>query len=222
MLVDALDGGDVEIAREAIRQGADVNHMHWDGHTLLSRSIDSLELASLLLDSGADPNLPNHDGSTSLSWATDWTVTEFLLDRGATLNAEGYPGRRTYSLHHAASKGDIHRLEVLVARGNGDRFLNAEDEMGYTPLHWAVTNGHLHAVRYLLDQGADINYMSQRLHGSPPLYLAVCDAQMDMTELLLKRGADARYHDCCHDIRATAAERKRTPKLLELVQRYAH
>ena len=37
-----------------------------------------------------------------------------------------------------------------------DQFVNATNERGNTALHWAAVNGHLEAVKVLVDAGADM------------------------------------------------------------------
>ena len=39
--------------------------------------------------------------------------------------------------------------------------INAKDNAGFTPLHEAVTKGHLNCVKLLLEQGADPNEQSK-------------------------------------------------------------
>ncbi len=57
-----------------------------------------------------------------------------------------------WSMLHAAFEGDLERIRVLVAR----RPELATCEYNYTPpLHFAVREGHLELVRFLLDRGAD-------------------------------------------------------------------
>lgn len=54
----------------------------------------------------------------------------------------------------AASIGDIESLQVLHCQG-GD--YNFPDYDGRTPLHLACREGHLKAVRYLLEHGASVH-----------------------------------------------------------------
>lgn len=59
---------------------------------------------------------------------------------------------------------------------------------GLTPLHHAVRQGNLAAVRSLLDGGADINKTS--FDSSTPLTIALLNSQFDVAMELIKRGAD--------------------------------
>ena len=34
---------------------------------------------------------------------------------------------------------------------------DTRDAEGWTPLHWAAANGHIHVVKFLIEKGADVN-----------------------------------------------------------------
>ena len=61
-----------------------------------------------------------------------------------------------WSMFQASRSGDLEQVKALVAR----RGPNWRDwEYNYTPpLHFAVREGHLEIVRFLLEQGADLAY----------------------------------------------------------------
>ena len=66
-----------------------------------------------------------------------------LLDRGADANAPGEFG--AVPLHGAAANGHVAVTAILLAAGaDPDAPLPAN---GYTPLYWAIENGHLEAAR---------------------------------------------------------------------------
>jgi len=62
--------------------------------------------------------------------------------------------------------------------------VNAKDDLGATPLHWATVNGHKEIVELLIGEGADINARDRR--GSTPLNWAVFHPQIE--DLLRKHG----------------------------------
>ncbi|KAF1918873.1 hypothetical protein BDU57DRAFT_511637 [Ampelomyces quisqualis] len=42
--------------------------------------------------------------------------------------------------------------------------LNAVNDAGNTPLHWAALNGHLHSVKFLIQSGADVTIINRAGH----------------------------------------------------------
>ena len=66
-------------------------------------------------------------------------------------------------MNAAAANGDIQCLEDLKHQG-GD--FNIPDYDGRTPLHLACCEGHLDAVRYLLENGASV-HVTDRYHQTP-------------------------------------------------------
>ena len=62
---------------------------------------------------------------------------------------------------------------------------------GLTPLLFAVREGHVEAVRRLLDAGANINHVSEGDHSSP-LLMAAINGRFDLAKMLLDRGAEVK------------------------------
>src|SRR6188474_3254511 len=76
---------------------------------------------------------------------------------------------------------------VRQSRGasNWSRF----DEIGRTPLHYAVEGGHLEVVKELLEAGANVDAQDERVIGDTPL-AAAGNCSLEMAELLIRAGAD--------------------------------
>ena len=62
------------------------------------------------------------------------------------------------SIHRAAMNGRVDQITKRMEKGDK---VNAYDNYGWTPLMWAVYYNQLNAVRYLISQGADVNYASK-------------------------------------------------------------
>jgi uncharacterized protein len=62
---------------------------------------------------------------------------------------------------------------------------------GLTPLHFAIRQGHIDAVKLLLESGADLNQVTAG-DGTSPLLMAVINGQLDLAMFLLERGANPR------------------------------
>jgi ankyrin repeat protein len=82
----------------------------------------------------------------------------------------------------ASRAGDLDRVKELVSR----RPELARCEYNYTPpIHFAVREGHLSLVRYLLDQGVDLNYKTYSF-GDSLLTMARDREYHEIAELLLE------------------------------------
>jgi ankyrin repeat protein len=90
-------------------------------------------------------------------------------------------------LHRAAEAGDVPAVQDLVGRGYP---LNAFDELGKTPLHYAVLGEHFAVIDYLLRNGADLNAHDERMIGDTPLGEAASTCSLKMARLLVESGAD--------------------------------
>jgi len=56
-------------------------------------------------------------------------------------------------MHMAAAVGDVVNIRRMVAEGAD---VNVKGPQGVRPLHEAVANGHVDAVRVLVELGADV------------------------------------------------------------------
>lgn len=92
-----------------------------------------------------------------------------------------------YRLVEAAFKGDLARLDTLLAQGANPEALDAH---GYTPLLWAAQQGHVAIVDSLVSQGANVEARSRAGHGA--LMIAVVRGNVEIVRSLLRVGADPR------------------------------
>jgi uncharacterized protein len=141
-----------DIVRVLIAAGADVNArfagrhgetpLHW------AASSDDVEVLDALLDAGADLEADGSviDGGTPLADAVafgQWNAARRLLERGATPN-----------LWQAAALGQMTPVHELVAAPSPP---TAEE---ITNAFWCACHGGQRATaEYLLDHGADINWI---------------------------------------------------------------
>jgi ankyrin repeat protein len=66
--------------------------------------------------------------------------------------------------------------------------INSQNQAGNTPLHWAALNGHLEAVKVLLDNGGDPTITNARGHDA--VYEAELNDKQEVVEWVLKEGGD--------------------------------
>ena len=72
--------------------------------------------------------------------------------------------------------------------------VNTKDKtFEWTPLQWAVFNGHKEVAVLLIGKGADVNTMDGR--GHTPLHRAAQKSRKEIVELLIAKGADVNAKD---------------------------
>ena len=103
-------------------------------------------------------------------------LVEMLRRKGASIADRDLDGRS--ALHWASAGGHTHILEHMLAVDPAGvaRSACAADDSGWTPLHSAVSSGHVNAVAFLLENGADTGATTKQgrtvlhyLKGSKPV-----------------------------------------------------
>lgn len=89
-------------------------------------------------------------------------------------------------LHLAAHFGHRQIAELLLAHG-ADVHARATNDLGTTPLMWAIMGQDAAAVTLLIEHGADINETTTA--GSTPLHKAAMAGNAALVRLLLAGGA---------------------------------
>ena len=90
-------------------------------------------------------------------------------------------------LYDAARDGDLKRVQVLVVEQGVDKE-ETGGLYGSTPLYAASRNGHLAVVRYLVEQGADMEKADNG--GWTPLIVASYRGHLEVVRYLLEQGAN--------------------------------
>lgn len=85
----------------------------------------------------------------------------------------------TTALHDAAKNGDTESLGLLLANPDDPTAINAFNNLGNTPLHLAVFNRQIEAVRLLVDVGASITVKNNFGSGLSPIELATSNTDRD-------------------------------------------
>ena len=204
MAVEHDRGGMVETLLAA---GADMEAKNKQGRTPLIHAIISSRRDSFdtLLQSGARIDQTDAMGMSALHWAAGLgqvaTITT-LLEKGASRLDHDIAGHEP--IHQAAARGHIPAVEALITEGlDLDRpTKNADNSNGESLLHIASLYNHLDLARYLLKNGVQVNYWSDRpsmwayyprakLLGSSltPLHYACCLGHFEMAALLLDHNA---------------------------------
>ncbi len=141
----------------------------------------SIEALGLLLNRGADINESIETGIMPLLFPFDTgDIIKFLREVIFEVIAEDAPDGTT-ALHFAADCGNVEAVKWLIDHGANRQ---AQDKQGYMPIHRAVFNGHVDAVKCLgnVDDGNQF--------GITPLHLAVLAGKKEVVAVLLKGGAN--------------------------------
>lgn len=90
-------------------------------------------------------------------------------------------------LHHASARGYLDLVLLLIKK---DAQVDAKEKTygGRTALLWAVQNGHIKIVEYLLKNKADPNFKTS--DGFTALDIACGEGRLKIAKLLIKHGAD--------------------------------
>lgn len=212
-LEHAVSANDLQSARDAINNGANVNQRAYDGGTPLMDACEDtaqedsrcdVEMALLLIQHGADVNAATKNGDTALmclaedSYSSgDSTVAEVLIKHGARVNASDSNGQT--ALISAAIADNVDMVHLLIA--NGAR-LDDKDVHGKTALMWACWQGPgdedrgkpgVAIARFLVEHEANVNQQSSDKR-TPLMWLARVDVMhendaLELARLLVRRGA---------------------------------
>ncbi len=91
------------------------------------------------------------------------------------------------SIHYAASHGDLETVRYWLRYSK--ELINEKNSMGETPLHEAAFLGRTEVVKFLLEQGADVNAEAYNQKRTPlELAMSLMD-NAPIVELLIARGA---------------------------------
>ena len=137
---------------------------------------------------GASIDTKDLDGLSTLEVAQKYAQPEMariLCRLGADVNES--IGRQGDSLiHRTARQGDIGFTSLLIECGAD---VNATNDHGKTPLHYAVSGGFQFLADALLAGGADHNQATP--FGDTPLHIAARRGNRPIVSKLLKHGANA-------------------------------
>ena len=169
-LLQALQDEDLPKFIEALNDenitSDDVNHVYPAPHygTILDMAIDKglhQFVTALLSNSLVNVNLRNAAKKQSPIHSVidndNFYILKLLLKHGVDINVKNEFGRTPF---HLLVKKDWtfdtqEALQLLLE--NDVRYIDEPDTKGYTPLHFAVNKQNLPAIKYLVNNGADLN-----------------------------------------------------------------
>ena len=192
-LVEAANGGHLDVVEALLEAGADSNQFPPDNWSALTAAVanNHQEVARRLLAAGADPD--GGQGLGPLDQAImngNLDLVQLLLEAGADVNRRGSGGKTPLIdaiLFHPTAGDEVSPLlPVLVANGAD---LNAQNERGETALHLAIDQGKVGDANLLIEAGPDLTLADQ--NGRTALSHAIERGFGDMAALLQTKGAAA-------------------------------
>jgi ankyrin repeat protein len=180
-----------KILRILISHGADPHVKDTDGQGALHAAAGAghVGVITQLLSLNLPLDLHDNNGYTPFSWAVICGQEDAALHlhhKGASIPTNTFRHGRT--LLHTAASLCMEKL-VPVLYSNGSFNMNAQDDMGFTPLALACRNGSIDLVSALYVRSAEIR-IAHYAHDSPP-HLTLAAGNDAVAEFLLKRCADA-------------------------------
>lgn len=173
---------------------------------------DNASAVTALLAGGFDPNALSEGGQTPLYLAikdeSPKVVGALLANPAVKIDQVNAAGETAVMM--AALRGRLDWTRQLVAMGAKVR------RDGWTPLHYAASGPNVEVVRFLLDQGADVDAIAP--NGASPLMMAARYGAEDSVRLLIARGADKRVRNSLNQSAADYARIAGRDFLLPLLQ----
>lgn len=185
-----------EMVDALVKAGADVDgRSAWSQTALIFQAgfaDNEVELHALeaLLDHGADINAQDDNGNTALMHAVkngEVAAVKLLLERGAKVDIEDKGGSTALSeCVWTSVKDGAQKIRLLLDHGAKINQPMGEDHE--TALMTAASIGNLEIVKYLVEQGADVN--ARMTGGGSALAYAAIGGRVDVVKYLIERGAD--------------------------------
>ncbi|VDI64414.1 Hypothetical predicted protein [Mytilus galloprovincialis] len=144
-LVGACKRGDDIIVQLLLFKGANVN-----------KSDVSKQSPLIMALKGCDYSERHVDSSTSQNHSL---IVDMLIENGALMDNLKrfykcfFIQKNVSRLIGASSLGKLRMVKSFIQRGD---VLDETDTRKYTPLHWAIYNGHFHTAKYLIDLGSNL------------------------------------------------------------------
>ena len=152
--------------------------------------LDDVREVKTLIDKGMSPNQKDPRGMPILMIAIQEnsvkTVDYLINAKGIDLNQPNMSNETP--LMFAALYGQLPLVKTLV-----DQKQVPVNRSGWTPLHYACTNGNFDIALFLLDKGAGVDALSP--NETTPLMMAIRAGNIQLARLLLDRGADIRLRN---------------------------
>lgn len=155
----------IELLKNYISQGADVNEKDSDGDLplTLAAQYNLFQNVKFLLESGAKVNKKAGYGITALMVADSLDVLDLLLNNGAEVSNRDREGND--ALLHSSVRCNILKADILIRNGAD---INTENDKGESAIIKAIKYEYkkpeekIAYIKFLLDNGADIQHRDKK------------------------------------------------------------
>jgi ankyrin repeat protein len=173
-LIVASNQGHDQVVVELLKHGAYIEATDSDGWTPLHWACLKGHLAVVieLRGHGADIEAKEFNSCTPLHCAC-------LMGRVSIVNELRSPGAEIH-----ANDGNALTTSILGKRKSRGADIDAKNNIGETPLHWASEEGHLPVVKALLSGGA--NLLAANNDGELPIHQAMREGHSAVSKCLLQ------------------------------------
>lgn len=185
-LILSVEGGSMQVVQVLVENGADINAKAIRSYTALLWAARNgfEEMVNYLLDRGAaiEPDMLLTAFEMAALNGMD-RLFELVLEQGFNVEeiAQGHPE----FISPAAAGGSARIVELLV--GNGF-VLDWTDKDGWTPLHYAASEGHVDVIEYMLLENVAID--ARNLKGETAYNLATKLEDERAADYLKMKGCD--------------------------------
>jgi len=195
-LITAVAYQDLDKVKNLVEAGVDINYQEESaGATalIMSAMYNFGDMARYLIEKGADVSIQNKVGQTALMAAagSSEAIFDLLVANGADMSVKSDDGTSAFTLSITGSLSERVGLEnakkLLDLGADVDESVNSGAAEGYTCLMMAARNQRPDIVKFLVENGADVN--AKAANGSTPLSLAEEEEDEEMIELLKNLGA---------------------------------
>ena len=184
----------VEVIEYLVTSGCDINAVDDDGQTPLHKSamFGQRQSAELLINKGANVNTIDNNGNTPLHVVImsggDFGIVKALA-RKADLSIQNNDDQNV--LHVAVRYHKVDSIDLVLNHEQAPALVTTTDKDGLTPVHLAVSLGHLDTTEKILKQ-PKMNIIVKTHQGKNIIHLAAATSNTALLSLLLDS------HDTLH------------------------
>ena len=189
--LDAAHRGKLDIVKEYISKGIDVNVKDDQGRTALHRAIydGHLDMVQFFIEGcSVDTKAYDKDGRTALHYASDCgnlSIVQYLREK-CHVNMEVRDNFGGTALHRASRNGHLSILRYLIEDCHLDK--EAINHDGWTALHNASRYGYLNLVQYLVDT-CHVHVNATSIDGRTALHYAAYYGDLDLVQYFTKQSS---------------------------------